>query len=790
MLKLLVRNLFAVLLLFAFAAPSALATQPSHHATSHAARSRAVRTRARRKAHHKRTVAPTVSRTAATVSATTLLGDSAVETHVSSLRAGHAKAFGLQATVSGTGGLANVYIDQNDSARTLIVGLYDNVSGAPGSLLGTGSISGVKPGAWNTVSFPATTLIGGDTYWLAVLGENGTLRIRDRNEGPCSSQNEAQSGLKALASTWAPGYTSSTCPVSAYVSGTSLIVDPPPPIEAIEKTSPVETPPVKKTAPVEPPPVEKAPLPAAPTATFVYTPSSPTVGQAATFNAASSTCADSPCTYEWSDDGSSVRPSTVLWPLGSGQSMQFTFKEAGTKYVRLVITDVAGRSATVEHNVTVAAESPPPPPPATAPSDMVTPTVSGKAQAGQTLTANKGTWAGSTPMAYTYQWQREGSTNIAGATGSTYVPAVVDVGHKLDVVVSTSNSAGKASASSAETAAVTKEPAKEEPKEVVKEQPKEEPKEVVKEEPKEEPKEVVKEEPKEEPKEVVKEEPKEVAKEGAGSQTNCIKVPSACGYPDATNTGVPSGTALTSRSEEISVNTPGTTIKDIALDGTIEVEANNTTIEDSDITVDGTQTCGESCGGRGIWIKPGVTGTVIQNVACHGGALSGLNVTQYCIMSNDSDTTIKQLYAYNCTECLAGPMNLSNSFIDESGATIPQEHYEDLYYGGGGGPLIVNHNTMLNQQGQTAVVFASVDFGNQTTLTITNNLMAGGGYMIYGGGSGSGGKVVGPVTITGNRFSREFYPEGGYYGVASYMNAAVTQWSGNIWDETLKSVED
>ena len=27
--------------------------------------------------------------------------------------------------------------------------------------------------------------------------------------------------------------------------------------------------------------------------------------------------------------------------------------------------------------------------------------------------------------------------------------------------------------------------------------------------------------------------------------------------------------------------------------------------------------------------------------------------------------------------------------------------------------------------------------------------------MIYGGGSGSGGKVVGPVTISGNRFSRE-----------------------------------
>ncbi len=606
-----------------------------------------------------------------------------METHTDSLRAGHTKAFSFQASVSGGGELAHVYLDAHNAARILTVGLYSNVAGSPGSLLSTGTISNVQAGAWNTVSLAPTTLLGGDTYWLAVLGGNGTLRIRDRSAGPCLSQTDAQSGLKALASSWSVGETSSTCPLSAYLSGASLIADPPPPIEPVETT-----PPVQKGNPAETPPVEK--IAPTPTAGFVYTPSAPTVGKAVNFNATSSTCADSPCTYEWSDDGSNARPATVLWPLGGGQTMSFTFHEVGTKYVRLVITNAAGKSATVEHNVVVAAESSTPP---------------------------------------------------------------------------------------TETKETTKEPVKETPQET---------KEPVKEEPKEE---VAKEQPKEEPKEVVKEEPKEVNKEGTGSQMNCIKVPSACGYPDSTNTGVPAGTSLTARSEEISVNTPGTTIKDIALDGTINVEANNTTIEDANITVDGTQTCGESCGGRGIWIKPGITGTVIQNVACHGGALSGLNVTQYCVMSNDSDTTIKQLYAYNCTECLAGPMNLSNSFIDESGATIPQEHYEDLYYGGGAGPLIVNHNTMLNQQGQTAVVFASVDFGNQTTLTITNNLMAGGGYMIYGGGSGSGGKVVGPVTITGNRFSREFYPNGGSYGVAAYMNEAVTSWSGNVWDETLKSVE-
>jgi PKD domain len=683
MLKLLTRSFAGVLLAVAFAAPSALAAHSSHHATSLAAHSRAVRRGAKHKPHKTGTATKVVSRTAATISTTTLLGDSAVETHVDSLRAGRAKTFSFQASTSGSGELAHVYVGARNGARTVTVGLYSNIAGSPGSLLSTGTISSAQAGAWNTVSLAPTTLLGGDTYWLAVLGENGTLRINDRSAGPCVSQTDAQSGLKALASSWSTGETSSTCPISAYVSGASLILDPPPPIEPVETTPPVEktppvetTPPVEKDPPVETPPVEKTTP--SPTAGFAYSPSTPTVGKPVSFNATSSTCADAPCTYEWSDDGSNVRPATVLWPLGSGQTMSFTFHEVGTKYVRLVITNAAGKSATVEHNVAVAAESSTPP---------------------------------------------------------------------------------------EETKETAKEPVKEEPKEVAKEQPKEE------------------------PKEVVKEEPKEVKKEESSSQTNCIKAPSTCGYPDATNTGVPAGATLKSQTNNITVTTPGTTIKDVALEGSISVEANNTTIEDSNITVDGTQTCGESCGGRGIWIKPGVTGTVIQNVACHGGALSGSNVTQYCIMSNDSATTIKQLYAYNCTECLAGPMNLSNSFINESDATIPGEHYEDLYYGGGAGPLIINHNTMLNQQGQTAVVFASVDFGNQTTLTITNNLMAGGGYMIYGGTSGSGGKVVGPVTITGNRFSREFYPDGGYYGVEAYMNEAVTTWSGNIWDETLKPVE-
>ncbi len=275
--------------------------------------------------------------------------------------------------------------------------------------------------------------------------------------------------------------------------------------------------------------------------------------------------------------------------------------------------------------------------------------------------------------------------------------------------------------------------------------------------------------------------------EPTSKQEDCIRKPSACGYPDATNTGVPAGTALTPSSNEVTVTKAGTTISGIALTSSIAVDADDTTIKDSEITVDGTQTCGKSCGGRGIWIAPGVTGTIVEHVTCHGGAASGVDVTQYCVDNNNSSTKVSYLYAYNCTECFTGPGTLSDSFLDVTG-TIPGEHYEDIYYGGGAGPLIVNHNTVLNPQGQTAVVFASVDFGDLPQLTITGNLMAGGGYVIYGGGSGSGGSVTGPITVTGNRFSRIYYPDGGYYGLAGDFVDEHTTWSENIWDETLKPV--
>lgn len=82
-----------------------------------------------------------------------------------------------------------------------------------------------------------------------------------------------------------------------------------------------------------------------------------------------------------------------------------------------------------------------------APVNLTAPIVSGSGVVGQTLTTTNGTWSGTLPFTYTYQWQRNGSP-ISGATSSTYVLVSADAGANVSCVVTATNSKGSASASS------------------------------------------------------------------------------------------------------------------------------------------------------------------------------------------------------------------------------------------------------------------------------------------------------------------------------------------------------
>jgi len=90
----------------------------------------------------------------------------------------------------------------------------------------------------------------------------------------------------------------------------------------------------------------------------------------------------------------------------------------------------------------------------TAPTNVAVPVVTGTATVGQTLSSTTGTWNGYPTPTYAYQWVRGASTNISGATSSTYTLVDADYNNTVKCTVTATNSAGSASATSAATATV------------------------------------------------------------------------------------------------------------------------------------------------------------------------------------------------------------------------------------------------------------------------------------------------------------------------------------------------
>jgi hypothetical protein len=284
----------------------------------------------------------------------------------------------------------------------------------------------------------------------------------------------------------------------------------------------------------------------------------------------------------------------------------------------------------------------------------------------------------------------------------------------------------------------------------------------------------------------------------AAAQLNCAAVPSACGYPDATNTGVPAGTTLLTVPGQVSsgpgwyydsrgwveVDGNGANLTGLYIPMNLDVTASNVTIDDDQVVTSGASSFGISL-------------RHTANVTIENSDVSGVNTTTGRVANAIDDIygdstglVVKDDNIADWRTAVQVSAGLVTGNYIHSPGYIAGDHVNGIYDTGSTQPLTISGNTIFNSISQTDDITLEATAAGEPVAnkTITGNLLAGGGYSLYGGDSL--GNTTTAITVTNNRFSTLYYPLGGQFGPVAYYATTGTgnTWTGNTWDNTGQPV--
>jgi hypothetical protein len=265
-------------------------------------------------------------------------------------------------------------------------------------------------------------------------------------------------------------------------------------------------------------------------------------------------------------------------------------------------------------------------------------------------------------------------------------------------------------------------------------------------------------------------------------------------WPDCSDTGVPVGTPLTPRSGILNITENGTTIDHVYLTGSVDIYADNVTIEDSVIissgyiavmqrpgyhglellhdTIMGDPGRGPDSGGEGIgvWNIGGSAEIGYDNISDFGGDVD-------IITGEVFDSYLHNEQAFG-SEGIDGCNPLPNP--------IPQRCYNhsDAFGIDSGHDITLRHNTILESSipGASSAIKLNDDLGKISDVTVIDNFISGGSYCTYSGSRPGAPPSVG-IKYIANAFSTLYEPECGKFGPVAYWNSsgAGSVWSRNYW---------
>lgn len=244
--------------------------------------------------------------------------------------------------------------------------------------------------------------------------------------------------------------------------------------------------------------------------------------------------------------------------------------------------------------------------------------------------------------------------------------------------------------------------------------------------------------------------------------------PSFPAFPNASCTGVPSGTTLTA-SGAITVTTAGTVLDSFDFSGKVTIKAANVTIKNSKI---------------------------------HGGDYYGVQVVSGSVTITDSEIygfTAAAIgfdnwsgYRLNIHSMGSDGLKLgSNTLLEDSYihdfTTQAGAHADGAQMQAGETNITVRHNYIHPQGGENSALFFAPDLGPSASgpVIVDKNLLGGGNYTLYIVDGNNGQYHESGYSVTNNHFLRN-----AQYGVTDVNEPLInfTNTSGNVYDDNGQAI--
>jgi len=257
--------------------------------------------------------------------------------------------------------------------------------------------------------------------------------------------------------------------------------------------------------------------------------------------------------------------------------------------------------------------------------------------------------------------------------------------------------------------------------------------------------------------------------------------PAACGFPDATNTGVPAGLALTRHNGNLLMQA-NSHYDAMDIRGCVRVVGSNSSLSRSRVLA--------SCDYMAIDVEAdGISNVLFEDVEID---VSGMGDNMNIRALSGGGFTARRVHWHGGADCVhfSSDVTIEDSFCElpKLPSSYPGDPHLDGFQSTGGSNVLIRHNTIRNPNSDTSAILSgtSPDLPRQFHVRIIGNLMAGGGWTVYCNAHGQ--RPASTTEFRDNRISRSYVtfpginPRGGYWGPMTDCKG-VPGVETTVWDE-------